>query len=309
MSVLKIRDKNGNFISVPSIKGDKGEGAIILDAETYNDTNPVILYDLSPGIYQIARDAYYKYGSIKSSTYYSTGVYYIVHHKQDPNEYDIPCVYYTLITYDKIERGYIEYNKNAELDNAYIVASEEYITKKEAYESILEYEPSSMTGYITSVKSALTTDNYFPIAIDAARIVGSKFTTGSQTSTTSGDTFTGIEYVGDTEATIRLSASFYLKNTNTTSDMYFVGYIQRMRDGAATILSRGVSPTMAAGSTALISLTPFLTNALPGDVFYLRMYKSMSNGKCDINGTTSEVRTFIHADFVKNIEEHSGGSN
>ena len=307
MSVLKIRDKNGNFISVPSIKGEKGEGAIILDAETYNEDNPVILYNLSPGIYQIARDAYYKYGPVDSFAYYSTGVYYIVHNKQDMNEYTYPCVYYTLITYDKMERGYIEYNDI--LENPYVNISEEYITKKEAYESILEYEPSSMTGYITSIKSALTTDNYFPISIDTAKIVGSKFTIGSQTSTTSGDTFTGIEYVGDTEAIIRLSGSFYLNNANSTSSMYFVTYIQRIRNGTAVILSRKVSGTKEAGESASLSSTPFLTNALPGDVFYLRMYKSMSNGKCDISGSASEMRTFIHADFVKNVVTHDGGSN
>lgn len=156
-----------------------------------------------------------------------------------------------------------------------------------------------MTAYLTAnQKFPNNGEEYAFINLDGVKESGSKFTLASGT-TTAGNTVHGIKIPSGVKK-IEISSTATFQNNNSTSTMYFVLYIYRLRNGASSIVSRYTSSDILAGRNSTVSITPFQWDDVQeGDIFFLRVYKSLTNGSVDFVGAEKEMRTFLNIGYVE----------
>lgn len=161
-----------------------------------------------------------------------------------------------------------------------------------------ELQKHSITTYLSSdISFPSSSSNYSMIEVNGSVVTGDKLQIGEKT--VNGANYKGI-VVGSGVSKIKINATASFRNNNQTSPMYFVLYICRLRGETAEFISR--MPTLEVpinGLTDGVSISPFDYEVQEGDLFYLRMYKSIANGNCNIVGNSTERRTYITAEVVE----------
>lgn len=154
--------------------------------------------------------------------------------------------------------------------------------------------PEVITIYNADEQSMLTTDNYDVIELPTVYSQhGSKLTIAKTTGLTQNASGVKIP-AGYSRALVSAVAQF--NNKNTTSDMYFVLYVQRCRNEAATILARSMTPSVSKGLSASAAIPTIQLWVQEGDVLYLRAFKSISNGVAAVG---AGVRTYLTVELLK----------
>lgn len=155
-----------------------------------------------------------------------------------------------------------------------------------------------ITAYLSSnLAFPAGTESYKIIDLDSATITGDKLALGE--ATTSSGTVKGILIPSGVKK-INIGCYVSIVNNNNTSAMYFVVYVQRVRNGETSIVSRLSSTDIPAGGRiSSAAIPPFDLEVQEGDLYYLRMYKSIASGICEIVGSASEKRTFITAEAIE----------
>lgn len=112
--------------------------------------------------------------------------------------------------------------------------------------------------------------------------VGSGFTLANTTGQTVNPT--GIKIPAGVSV-VEINSNQQFTNKNTTSSMYFAGfvYLEKAESGESSLIGRAVTPTIVAGGTGSATITPILAEVEENDIIYLRAFKEMSNGTATID--------------------------